>query len=66
MIAINFQGLEISEELSQQIQEYRSALRLLPLPLTREEFENRATVYEYLNDLEHFLNAKSTLIEEMI
>lgn len=66
MIAINFHGLEISEELNQQIQEYRSTFRLLPLPLTREEFENRATLYEYLNDLEHFLKAKSSLIEEMI
>lgn len=66
MIATNFNGLEISEELSQQIQEYRSAFRLLPLPSSREEFENRATLYEYLNDLEHFLKAKSSLIEEMI
>lgn len=66
LIATNFRGLETSEEVTQQIQDYRSTFRLLPLPLTREEFENRATLYEYLNDLEHFLKAKSSLIEEMI
>jgi uncharacterized membrane protein YgaE (UPF0421/DUF939 family) len=29
------------------------------LPATREEFENRATLFQYLNDLEHFIEIKS-------
>ncbi len=66
LIADKLNGLETSEEVCQKIGEYRATFKLLPLPLTREEFENRATLYEYLNDLEHFLKAKSSLIEEMI
>ncbi|MDP3386877.1 MAG: aromatic acid exporter family protein [Eubacteriales bacterium] len=66
LIADKLNGLETSEEVCQQINEYRATFRLLPLPLTREEFENRATLYEYINDLEHFLKAKSSIIENMI
>lgn len=66
LIADKLHGLETSEEVFKKIEEYRAIFRLLPLPLTREEFENRATLYEYINDLEHFLKAKSTIIEDII
>ena len=66
LIADKLNGLETSEEVCQKIEEYRATFKLLPLPLTREEFENRATLYEYINDLEHFLKAKSTIIENII
>ena len=66
LIADKLNGLETSDEVCKQIEQYRATFRLLPLPLTREEFENRATLYEYINDLEHFLKAKSSIIENMI
>lgn len=65
LIAEKLNGLETSEDVYRQIDEYRATFRVLPLPLTREEFENRATLYEYINDLEHFLKAKSTIIETL-
>lgn len=66
LIAYKLNGLETSDEVCKQIEQYRATFRLLPLPLTREEFENRATLYEYINDLEHFLKTKSTMIENII
>ena len=31
----------------------------MPLPTTREEFENRAMLFQFLNDMEQFLKDKN-------
>lgn len=62
---------DFTERLSQSIHEYNNAEGLLrtlqdlrynfaamDLPATREEFENRAMLYQFLNDLEQFLQIK--------
>ncbi len=33
-----------------------------PLPKTRDEFENRATLFQYLNDLDYFIRIKSAFM----
>ncbi len=50
---------EISaKELLVQLEEIREFFKQSSLPLTREEFENRAMLYQFLNDMEQFLDAK--------
>lgn len=66
LIAEQFQGLDIPQFVYESIDTYRKSFRSMELPTTREEFENRATLYEYLNDLEHFLEVKSTIIETLV
>lgn len=62
---------EITEKISAQLHEYNKGYGLIEelnkllielkqqkLPETREEFENRAMLYQFLNDLEYFLEIK--------
>lgn len=55
LIAQNFEGVTSKKHLFEAIAGYRSKFRSMPLPETRAAFENRAALYEYVNDLEHLL-----------
>lgn len=55
LIAQNFEGITSKSHLIDAINEYRNRFRSMPLPETRVAFENRAALYEYVNDLEHLL-----------
>jgi uncharacterized membrane protein YgaE (UPF0421/DUF939 family) len=46
--------LELLERLNLLRKDYKN----MELPKNREEFENRALLFQFLNDLEDFLNAK--------
>lgn len=65
-IADQFQGIGMGEEIFEVLDSYRVAFRKMELPATREAFENRATLYEYINDLEHFLESKDTIVETLL
>lgn len=60
-VAAHFTEREQSDQVFGKINDYRNTFKKMNLPATREEFENRATLYEYINDLEHFLNLKNTI-----
>lgn len=47
-----------AEELLQGLGRLRENYKVMDLPKTREEFENRAMLYQFLNDLEEFLAIK--------
>lgn len=47
-----------AEELLEDLELLREDFRKMPLPLTREEFENRAMLIQFLNDMEQFINIK--------
>ncbi|ERI91523.1 hypothetical protein HMPREF1982_03167 [Clostridiales bacterium oral taxon 876 str. F0540] len=47
-----------AEGLLKSLQELRESFTEMELPKTREEFENRAMLYQFLNDLEQFLIIK--------
>jgi len=53
-------GMALMEELNALRAHYRES----PLPVTREEFENRATLYQYMNDLAYFKRIKMTFMVE--
>ncbi len=47
------------------LEQLKEHFRLEPLPLTREEFENRATLYQIMKELEYFLMLKRNFILEI-
>lgn len=58
-------GRRTSNELLQELEELRNHFKTSSLPTTREEFENRAMLYQFLNDLEHFLEIKKQFRESL-
>lgn len=47
-----------AEDLLIDLNKLREGMKKMELPTTREEFENRAMLYQYLNDIEEFLEIK--------
>ena len=47
------------EDLLKRLKALKNHYKASELPITREEFEHRATLFQYLNDLEHFIEIKS-------
>ncbi len=45
-----------------ELKELQAHYKQAPLPSTRDEFEQRATLYQYLNDLEYFIKIKSAFM----
>ncbi len=53
------------ELLLKDLEALRAFFRESELPKTREEFENRATLYQYVNDLEEFILIKMRFVEAL-
>lgn len=51
-------GYEVLRDLIKLKEHYKEA----PLPVTRDEFEHRAELFQYLNDLEYFIKIKSSFM----
>lgn len=47
------------EDLLKELNMLRESFRKMALPSTREEFENRAMLFQFLNDMEQFLTIKN-------
>ncbi len=65
-IAAHLNDKDLADELINEFRESREQFKHMNLPATRDEFENRATLYEYLNDLEHFIDVKNMLVEPQV
>jgi uncharacterized membrane protein YgaE (UPF0421/DUF939 family) len=52
------------EELLYELYTLREVFKLMPLPSTRDEFENRAMLFQFLNDIEQFLMIKNQFAQE--
>lgn len=57
-VALSSLGQCRVEEVMENLDEIRNRFKLSQLPSCREEFENRATLYQFLTDLEQFLFVK--------
>ncbi|MCY6356154.1 aromatic acid exporter family protein [Clostridium sp. ZS2-4] len=55
-----------AEELLNDLRLLRKNFREMPLPSTREEFENRAMLFQFLNDMEQFLKVKNEFKQILI
>ena len=62
-IAFNLHEYNPAEDLIQMTQDVLTQCRNQELPKTREEFENRALLFQYLNDLQYLLEIKCHLFE---
>ena len=57
-VADHFNGPVVGDDVVKSFKEFRNSFKSMDLPASRTEFENRATLYEYLNDLEHFIDVE--------
>ncbi|MBP1744213.1 MAG: hypothetical protein H6Q58_1191 [Firmicutes bacterium] len=57
-ISMDFYEKNTAEGLLKEMEDLRGEFKSMNLPSTREEFENRAMLYQFLNDLEQFLLIK--------
>ena len=57
-VALSVKGKIVVETLLQKLEALREEFKHSELPVTREEFENRAMLYQFLTDMEQFLNVK--------
>ena len=65
-LAEEFHELNNVESLLIELNELYEFFRKEKLPSTRDEFENRAILFNILIDLEHFLKIKRSFIEKSI
>ena len=54
------------ENLLNELDQLRIKFKGMALPASREEFENRAMLFQFLNDLEQFLLIKSEFMKNII
>lgn len=52
-----------ANQLIEELRELRVEFKKSKLPTSREEFENRAMLFQFLNDIDHFLQIKKEFIE---
>ena len=57
-VALSVKGKIAVETLMWDLETLREEFKHSELPVTREEFENRAMLYQFLTDMEQFLNVK--------
>lgn len=59
-VALDFSEYNTAEELLQELNEIVNMFKKQELPKTREEFENRAMLFQFLNDMEALLELKKS------
>ena len=57
-VALSIKGEVFVEELLQKLEDLRAYFKNSQLPTSRDEFENRAMLYQLLTDIEQFLDVK--------
>jgi uncharacterized membrane protein YgaE (UPF0421/DUF939 family) len=62
-LADEFHECNNGEALLLELSLLKETLKNSPLPTSREEFEGRSSLYEYLNDIEEFITIKKSFIE---
>ena len=60
-----FHELNTAENQLKKVDELLESFRQMPLPKTREEFESRAGLFSYLNDLRYFLEIKKSFMKTL-
>jgi uncharacterized membrane protein YgaE (UPF0421/DUF939 family) len=58
-----FHESNTGQQLLRELADIREKYKSHPLPETREAFEHRAILYQFLNDIEHFIEIKSDFSE---
>ncbi len=64
-VALDFGEYNTAEELLRELKGVREACEIQELPKSREEFENRAMLFQFLNDIEYLLEVKKNFRENL-
>lgn len=64
-IGTSFHEYNNASGLLVELAEVKAGMRSQPLPLEREEFENRAVLFQVLLELEQFLSLKKDFVDEL-
>lgn len=64
-IAESIKGKLLVEELLEEVENLREHFKGSSLPTSRDEFENRAMLYQFLTDVEQFLHVKKIFKSEL-
>ncbi|MGB4587850.1 MAG: aromatic acid exporter family protein [Clostridiaceae bacterium] len=62
IVADQLHELNTTDKLISELVEYKEIFKSMELPTTREDFENRASLYEFVGDLEHLLDVKKSFV----
>lgn len=65
-VASSLHEQNTAEQLLNDLCLLRKEFTKMPLPSTREEFENRAMLFQFLNDMEQFLKVKNEFKKRLI
>jgi len=65
IVADQLQELNPKDKLITELVEYKEIFKSMELPTTREDFENRASLYEYVGNLEHLIDVKRSFVEHL-
>lgn len=65
LVSFQFNELNTAEELINDLNGYLEIFRGQELPKTREEFENRSSLYQYVRDLQNLLEIKKEFADDL-
>lgn len=65
VVAEQLYELNTKEKLISELVIYKEIFKSMELPTTREEFEHRASLYEFVGDLEHLVEVKRSFVDSL-
>lgn len=65
IVADQLHELNTKDKLITELVEYKEIFKSMELPKTREDFESRASLYEYIGDLEHLIDVKRSFVQNL-
>jgi len=65
LVAFQYNELNTAKELIDDLNGYMEIFRNQDLPKTREEFENRSSLYQYVRDLQTLLEIKKEFADSL-
>lgn len=65
IVADQLYELNTKEKLITELVVYKEIFKSMELPTTREDFENRASLYEFVGDLEHLVEVKRSFVDSL-
>ncbi|WP_313120785.1 aromatic acid exporter family protein [Proteiniclasticum ruminis] len=65
LVSDQFHEINTAKELMEDLCDYLEIFRKQDLPKTREEFENRSSLYQYIRDLQRLLEIKKKFSESL-
>ncbi|WP_313126066.1 aromatic acid exporter family protein [Proteiniclasticum ruminis] len=65
LVSDQFHEINTAKELMEDLCDYLEIFRKQDLPKTREEFENRSSLYQYIRDLQRLLEIKKKFSENL-